>query len=88
MPVPAGTDDGTFLRMYQRMLLGLVKAYDPQGVVLCVGADGLGGDDLVSEVGGGAGGAGGCSGGGGGSHSSSSGDGWNLSPRVWRSVCA
>ena len=54
-----------FIKIYRKALLGLVKAYDPHVVVLCVGADGLDGDELISgsldgDV--------------------MTGDGWNLSP--------
>jgi hypothetical protein len=33
--------------MYRKLLFGLVNVYDPQAIVLCVGADGLKGDPLV-----------------------------------------
>ena len=48
VPLPAGTNDVTFLYMYQKLLFGLVDVYDPHAIVLCVGADGLKGDPLVS----------------------------------------
>ena len=47
VPLPAGTDDALLLAAYRRALLGLVRAYDPDAVVMCVGADGLEGDPLV-----------------------------------------
>jgi acetoin utilization deacetylase AcuC-like enzyme len=47
VPLPAGTSDMTFLHMYRKLLFGLVNVYDPQSIVLCIGADGLKGDPLV-----------------------------------------
>ena len=42
--------DVLFLRMYRKMLFGLVKSYDPHAIVLCLGADGLQGDALISGL--------------------------------------
>ena len=82
VPLPAGIDDVTFIRMYRKLLFGLVNSYDPDYIVLCVGADGLEGDALVTGK----------------LHStdhSSTGDGWSLSPeglaecvRITSSLCA
>lgn len=48
VPLPTGTGDAIFLKMYRKLLFGLVKSYDPDFIVLCVGADGLEGDALVA----------------------------------------
>lgn len=48
VPLPAGTSDNTFLFLYRKLLYDLVHAYDPDSIVLCVGADGLTGDPLVN----------------------------------------
>lgn len=48
VPLPTGTGDAIFLKMYRKLLFGLVKSYDPDFIVLCVGADGLEGDALVT----------------------------------------
>ncbi|KAL3784888.1 hypothetical protein HJC23_012491 [Cyclotella cryptica] len=47
IPLPAGIGNISFLHMYRKLLFGLVNVYDPQAIVLCVGADGLKGDPLV-----------------------------------------
>lgn len=65
VPLPAGIGDVQFIKVYRKALLGLVKAYDPHAIVLCVGADGLEGDELISGSLGG---------------DVMTGDGWNLSP--------
>ncbi len=82
VPLPPGIDDVTFIRMYRKMLFGLVKSFDPDFIVLCVGADGLEGDALVTGK----------------LHStdhSSTGEGWSFSPegmaecvRITSSLCA
>ncbi|KAL7491565.1 LOW QUALITY PROTEIN: hypothetical protein ACHAWT_000876 [Skeletonema menzelii] len=82
VPLPTGIDDFTFIRMYRKMLFGLVNSFDPDYIVLCVGADGLEGDALVTGK----------------LHStdhSSTGEGWSLSPeglaecvRITSSLCA
>jgi len=82
VPLPTGIDDVTFIRMYRKMLFGLVNSFDPNFIVLCVGADGLEGDALVTGK----------------LHStdhSSTGEGWSLSPeglaecvRITSSLCA
>ena len=64
VPLPAGMDDVQFIEIYRKALFGLVNAYDPHAIVLCVGADGLEGDELVS----------------GGLDSEVTGEGWMLSP--------
>lgn len=66
LPLPAGVNDVQFVQIYREALFGLVNAYDPHAVVLCVGADGLEGDALIS---------GGLGGG-----SVTPGEGWALSP--------
>ncbi|EJK76953.1 hypothetical protein THAOC_01252, partial [Thalassiosira oceanica] len=48
VPLPAGTDDALLLAAFRKALFGLVRAYDPDAVAMCVGADGLAGDPLVS----------------------------------------
>ena len=48
VPLPTGIDDVTFIRMYRKMLFGLVESFDPDFIVLCVGADGLKGDALIT----------------------------------------
>ena len=82
VPLPTGIDDVTFIRMYRKMVFGLVNSFDPDFIVLCVGADGLEGDALVTGK----------------LHStdhSSTGEGWSLSPeglaecvRITSSLCA
>jgi len=82
VPLPTGIDDVTFIRMYRKMLFGLVESFDPVFIVLCVGADGLEGDALITGK----------------LHStdhSSTGEGWSLSPeglaecvRIASSLCA
>jgi acetoin utilization deacetylase AcuC-like enzyme len=66
LPLPAGVDNVQFVQIYREALFGLVNAYDPHAVVLCVGADGLEGDALIS--------------GGLGGDSVTPGEGWALSP--------
>lgn len=85
VPLPAETSDVTFLQMYRTMLFGLVKAYDPHAIVLCVGADGLENDALV--CGGGVANKNSCfseddTGGGFYTSISSTGEGWKLSPET------
>ncbi|KAL7550962.1 hypothetical protein ACHAWF_014177 [Thalassiosira exigua] len=48
VPLPAGIGDVQFIEIYRKVLFGLVKAYNPHVIVLCVGADGIEGDPLVS----------------------------------------
>ena len=48
VPLPVGTSDIAFLYMFHKLLFGLVGVYDPDAIVLCVGADGLKDDPLVS----------------------------------------
>lgn len=81
IPLPAGIGDVQFIQIYRKCLFGLVKAYDPQAIVLCVGADGLEGDELIS----------GCLD----DDMTTSGDGWSLSPeglaecvRIATALCA
>jgi len=80
VPLPAGIDDVQFIRIYRRALFGLGRVYDPHAVVLCVGADGLEGDALISGSLG---------------NDSVTGEGWALSPeglaecvRVAAAFCA
>lgn len=82
VPLPTGIDDITFIRMFRKMVFGLVSSFDPDFIVLCVGADGLEGDALVTGK----------------LHSTdhaSTGEGWSLSPeglaecvRITSSLCA
>jgi len=65
VPLPAGIDDVQFIHLYREALFGLAKSYDPHVVVLCVGADGLEGDALISGRLG---------------DNSATGEGWTLSP--------
>jgi len=51
IPLPRGTSDLQFLAVFKRVFAGLWETYDPEGVVLAVGADGLGGDPIVGEDG-------------------------------------
>ena len=51
LPLPRGCTDGEFLGAYQHALDRLVPAYDPDAVVLCVGADGVRGDPLAGPEG-------------------------------------
>jgi len=93
VPLPAGIGDVAFIRMFRRLLFGLVKSYDPHAVVLCLGADGLKGDELIFGSGRGCDNLGGfvdfeCT-------STLSGEGWNLSPeglaecvRIAAALCA
>ena len=81
IPLPAGIGDEQFIQIYRKCLFGLVKAYDPQAIVLCVGADGLEGDELIS----------GCLD----DDMTTTGDGWSLSPeglaecvRIATALCA
>ena len=66
LPLPLGVNDVQFVQIYREALFGLVNAHDPHAVVLCVGADGLEGDALIS--------------GGHGGDSVTPGEGWALSP--------
>ncbi|KAL7466284.1 hypothetical protein ACHAXS_006589, partial [Conticribra weissflogii] len=93
IPLPSGIGDIAFIRMFRRLIFGLVKSYDPHAVVLCLGADGLKGDELISGSGKFEDNRGGfvnfdCT-------SSSSGEGWDLSPeglaecvRIAAALCA
>ena len=81
IPLPAGICDVQFIQIYRKCIFGLIKAYDPQAIVLCVGADGLEGDELIS----------GCLD----DDMTTSGDGWSLSPeglaecvRIVTALCA
>lgn len=81
IPLPAGIGDVQFIQIYRKCLFGLVKTYDPQAIVLCVGADGLEGDELIS----------GCLD----DDMTTTGDGWSLSPeglaecvRIATALCA
>ncbi|KAL3777421.1 hypothetical protein ACHAW5_010223 [Stephanodiscus triporus] len=65
VPLPAGIDDLQFIHIYRQALFGLGRVYDPHAVVLCVGADGLEGDALISGSLG---------------NGSVTGEGWTLSP--------
>ena len=51
VPLPRGCQDFDMLDMTNQILEKIVPGYDPDVVVLCVGADGLRGDDLVKETG-------------------------------------
>mmetsp|Transcript_2295 Transcript_2295/g.4974 ORF Transcript_2295/g.4974 Transcript_2295/m.4974 type:complete len:834 (-) Transcript_2295:147-2648(-) len=80
VPLPAGIGDVQFIQIFRKALFGLVKAFDPHALVLCVGADGLEGDDLVSGSLGG---------------DEVTGEGWTLSPeglaecvRIATALCA
>ena len=82
VPLPSGIDDVTFIRVYRKLLFGLVNSFDPNFIVLCVGADGLEDDALVTgklQS----------------TDHSTTGEGWSLSPeglaecvRVTSSLCA
>ena len=50
LPMPKGCKDSDFVRMVQYALVELVGTYNPEAVVLCVGADGLHGDPLVGTT--------------------------------------
>jgi acetoin utilization protein AcuC len=46
-PLPVGTHDAAFLRIFDRGVMPLVKAYDPDVVVIELGMDALAGDPLA-----------------------------------------
>ena len=50
IPMPQGCTDLDFIDMFQYTLSELLKTYNPDTVVLCVGADGLYGDPLVGPM--------------------------------------
>jgi len=47
VPLPVGTYDGAYLRAFEAVAVPLIRAFDPNVVVLEVGADGLAGDPLA-----------------------------------------
>jgi len=50
IPLPRGLQDAEFLVMVDLVMDKVLMEYDPDIVVLCVGADGLRGDALVQET--------------------------------------
>ena len=50
LPMPQGCKDSDFVQMVQYTLVELVGTYNPEAVLLCVGADGLHGDPLVGPI--------------------------------------
>jgi acetoin utilization deacetylase AcuC-like enzyme len=50
IPMPRFCNNIDFVCMIQRVLKYILPEYDPDIVVVCVGADGLRGDDLVKET--------------------------------------
>ena len=47
VPLPVGTDDRAYLRVFDAIALPLLKAYDPDVIVLELGMDSLAGDPLA-----------------------------------------
>eukprot|EP00546_Thalassionema_frauenfeldii_P001875 CAMPEP_0178938810 /NCGR_PEP_ID=MMETSP0786-20121207/26537_1 /TAXON_ID=186022 /ORGANISM="Thalassionema frauenfeldii, Strain CCMP 1798" /LENGTH=283 /DNA_ID=CAMNT_0020617569 /DNA_START=286 /DNA_END=1133 /DNA_ORIENTATION=- len=47
LPMPAFCNDSTFVPLYQYALRQFMETFDPEAIVLCVGADGLQNDPLV-----------------------------------------
>lgn len=50
IPMPRGCKDADFLEMVSLVLAKIVPEFNPDAMVLCVGADGLKADDLVKET--------------------------------------
>lgn len=50
IPMPRGCKDADMLEMVSLVLSQIVPEYNPDVLVLCVGADGLKGDDLIKET--------------------------------------
>ena len=50
LPMPRSCTNIDFVDMCKRILTQILPEYDPDCVVVCVGADGLQGDDLVKET--------------------------------------
>eukprot|EP00979_Chaetoceros_neogracilis_P017209 scaffold10190_cov294-Chaetoceros_neogracile.AAC.9 len=50
LPMPRGCKDADFLEIVSLILAQVVPGFNPDVIVLCVGADGLKGDDLVKET--------------------------------------
>jgi acetoin utilization protein AcuC len=48
IPVPIGTYDEAYLRVFEALVLPLAGAYDPDFIVFELGADGLAGDPLAN----------------------------------------
>ena len=49
IPLPKSCTDVDLIKMTRRVLEWILPEYDPEYVVVCVGADGLRGDDLLKE---------------------------------------
>ncbi len=47
LPLPAGTYDGAYLRAFRAIVPPLVRAFDPDTIVLELGLDGLSGDPMA-----------------------------------------
>jgi acetoin utilization deacetylase AcuC-like enzyme len=47
LPMPAGSGDADFLRVYRDVVLPLAQAYDPELVLVSAGFDAFGGDPLA-----------------------------------------
>ena len=50
LPMPQGCKDVDFIAMFQYTMTEILKTYEPDTVVLCVGTDGLYGDPLVGPM--------------------------------------
>lgn len=47
VPLPVGTHDDAFLRAFREIAIPLIRAFDPDAIVLELGMDGLAGDPLA-----------------------------------------
>ena len=47
IPLPLGIDDKAYLRVFEHLVLPLIKAYDPDVIVIELGMDALAGDPLA-----------------------------------------
>ncbi|MCX7590322.1 MAG: acetoin utilization protein AcuC [Kiritimatiellae bacterium] len=47
LPLPVGTYDGAYLRAFREVVLPLIRAFDPDVIMLELGMDGLAGDPLA-----------------------------------------
>jgi acetoin utilization deacetylase AcuC-like enzyme len=47
LPMPAGSDDADYLRVYREIVLPLARAFDPELVLASAGFDAFGGDPLA-----------------------------------------
>lgn len=50
IPLPAKCTDDTFIELYEYTLECIQNVYKPQALVVCIGADGLSNDPLVSNI--------------------------------------